>query len=472
MARARLFSLLLASTLLAIPQAAVAEPDAKGCERTVSVTDDSSFATALTAARPGDCLKVADGTYSAVTVSASGTPRKPIKIKAANRLKAGFTAGTMHVTGSHVTVEGFSFTGSANFRLTDTTGSRISRSLFRSSAAEFVQVFGKKGTGNRVDHNEMGPKAQQGHFVQIGKNPYTPTYTLVDHNHFHDIAPGEQGGEALRVGGFGPPGDYFKSYTVFEYNLLVHCDGDAEILSLKGSANTFRYNTVRASAGTINIRAGVENVIHGNYVFSDGIEAAQGIRLSEDNHLIYNNYLEVIAKPLILHAGDPKPGDPPPGVPPSGPFTGHAQVRNAVVAGNTFVAQQAGVDFGGGTKPPENLTFANNIVVSGGTNIENGATPTESHFAANLLFGGTPGVSGPGFHVADPRLERRYGLLEPGRTSPALRAGWTGLAKLLREDVAGRGRLSPPDIGAMEASSWSRPDRLPLTAKEVGPSSP
>ncbi len=471
MARARLFSLFMALVLLSIPQSANAEPADAGCARTVPVSDDDSFATALAAARAGDCLKLADGTYSATTIAASGTARKPITIKAAHRLKAGFTAGVLDVTGSHVTVEGFSFTGSANLRLTDTTGSQISRSLFRSSAKEFVQVFGKDGTANRVDHNEMGPKDQQGHFVQIGKNPYTPTHTLVDHNHFHDIAAGEQGGEALRVGGFGPPGDYFPSHTVFEYNLLVHCDGDAEILSLKGSANTFRYNTIRASAGTINIRAGVDNVIQGNFIFIDGVKAAQGIRLSEDDHLIYNNYVEVISQPLILHPGDPKPGDPPPGVPPSGPFTGHAQVRNAVIAGNTFLAEESGVDFGGGTKPPENLTFTNNIVVSAGVNIANGTTPTGSTYAANLLFGGTPGVSGPGFLVADPRLRRVSGLLEPGRKSPALRAGSTALAELLRVDVEGRQRLTPPDIGAIEASSWARPVRLPLTTRDVGPAS-
>ena len=52
------------------------------------------------------------------------------------------------------------------------------------------------------------------------------------------------------------PGDYFHAHTVFEYNLIVRCNGDQEVLSLKSSANVFRYNTVRASTGEINIRAG------------------------------------------------------------------------------------------------------------------------------------------------------------------------------------------------------------------------
>ncbi|SDX97465.1 Chondroitinase B [Amycolatopsis xylanica] len=471
MAGPRLFSLLTA-LLLVIPAtpAAAAGPTKDSCLRTIPVSGNSAFSAALAAAKPGDCLSLADGVYSAVTAKNSGSAANPIVISAKNRLKAGFTSGTVAVTGSHVTFEGFTFTGSANFRMTDTVGSRVTRSVFRSSAKEFVQLYGKNGDGNRVDHNEMGPKKQEGHFVQIGQNPYTPTTTLVDHNYFHDLAAGDQGGEALRVGGFGPPGDYFKSHTVFEYNLLVHCDGDAEILSLKGSANTFRYNTVRASSGTINIRAGVDNVIQGNFVFGDGNKKAQGIRLSEDNHLIYDNYVEVVDNPLILNAGDPKPGNPPPGVPPTGEFKGHAQVRNAVVAGNTFIGASSGVDFGGGSAPPLNLTFSGNLVRSGGTNVGHGSTPTKSTYAANLLFGGTPGISGPGFRVADPKLVRVAGVFQPGPDSPALRAGVS--TPILTEDVEGRQRLSPPDIGAVEASSTAAATRLPLTTADVGPSAP
>ncbi|GLZ33216.1 lyase [Lentzea sp. NBRC 105346] len=432
------------------------EAHAGPCTR---VATDAELQAAV--AKPG-CVRVEDGTYAALTISAND-----VHLKARKRLGAGFTAGTVIVTGSNVTVEGFTFTGGANFRLQDSVGSRITRSRFASSAAEFVQVFGQKGDRNRVDHNELGPKAQQGHMVQVGKNPYTPTNTLVDHNYLHDLAFGVQGGEALRVGGFGPPGDYFHAHTVFEYNLLVHCDGDQEVLSLKSSANVFRYNTVRASTGEINIRAGQANEIHGNFVFADGVKGAHGIRLSEDDHKIYNNYVETVEDAFLLFPGDEKPGNPPPGVPPSGPFTGHAQVRNAVVAGNTFITTGRAVDFGGGVKPPDNLTFVNNLIRSDGLNVGNGATPTNSTFRSNLLFGGEPGVSGPGFVQADPKLVRRDGLLRPGWNSPALRAGVAGYT---RDDVLGRKRLSPPDIGAIEASAWwSHPRRAPLTPADVGP---
>lgn len=427
----------------------------------VAVSTDAALAAET--AKPGNCVIAEDGTYAALTIAAEG-----VHLKARKRLGAGFAAGTVILTGSHVTVEGFTFTGSANLRMLDTVGSRVTRSKFASSAAEFVQLHGQKGDRNRVDHNEMGPKAQAGHMVQIGRNPYTPTRTRVDHNYFHDLADGVQGGEALRVGGFGPPGDYFHAHTVFEYNLIVRCNGDAEILSLKSSANVFRYNTVRASTGEINIRAGQANEIYGNFIFADGVTKAHGIRLSEDDHKIYNNYVETVEDALLFPPGHEKPGNPPPGVPPSGPFTAHAQVRNAVISGNTFITQGRAVDFGGGVKPPDNLTFANNLVQAGGLNVGKAETVTNPTYRSNLLWGGEPGVTGPGFLQADPKLVRdRHGLLRPGWHSPALRAGAAGYH---RDDVQGRKRLSPPDIGAIEASAWwSWPRRSPLTTADVGP---
>lgn len=447
-----LFPAVLVAGLL-VPGVASAAP----C---TAVATDAALAEAI--AKPGACVVVEDGTYAPVTVAADR-----VHLKARKRLGAGFATGTVLVTGSGVTVEGFTFTGSANLRLLDTVGSRITRSLFRSSAAEFVQVHGQRGDRNRVDHNEMGPKAQQGHMVQIGARPFTPTNTLVDHNYLHDLAPGVQGGEALRVGGFGPSGDYFHANTVFEYNLLVRLSGDAEILSLKSSANTFRYNTVRESAGEINIRAGQYNVIHGNFVFADGLKAAHGIRLSEDDHVITDNYVETLEDALLFPAGHEKPGNPPPGVPPSGPFTAHAQVRKAVISGNSFITSAGrGVDFGGGVKPPEDLTFVNNLVSAAGLGVGKTETVTRPNYAGNLVWSPEPGVSGPGFLLADPQLVRgAHGLLEPG--GPALRAGVRGYGKY---DVLGRKRLSPPDIGAVETSNrWSPPVRRPLTVRDVGP---
>ena len=319
------------------------------CTRHVPVSSSPALSNAADAARPGDCIDLASGTYRATTIRSRGTAANPVVISAVKPLGAVFSSGTVVLSGSDTILGGLSISGSANVQFNNAARDRVTRSRFKSSASEYVDVFGKNGNANRVDHNEMGPKGKSGHFVQIGSNGSTPLRTLVDHNYFHDVAANSQGGEALRVGGFGPSGDYFHSFSVFEYNLLVHCDGDAEIVSFKGSDNTFRYNTVRASRGMVNLRAGEQNSVYGNFIFSDGVAGAMGIRVSEDNHRIYNNYVNVINTPLLIHGGDPKPGNPPPGVPPSRHFTGHAQVRNAVIVNNTFIGASSGIEMPNGT---------------------------------------------------------------------------------------------------------------------------
>jgi poly(beta-D-mannuronate) lyase len=444
------------------------------CTRHVAVSSSAALSNAASAARPGDCIDLASGTYHATTIKSRGTAATPVVISAVKPFGAVFSSGTVTLTGSDTILGGVSISGSANVQFNNAVRDRVTRSRFKSSASEYVDVFGKNGNANRIDHNEMGPKGRTGHFVQVGSNGSTPLHTLVDHNYFHDVAPNSQGGEALRVGGFGPSGDYFHSFSVFEYNLLVHCDGDAEIVSFKGSDNTFRYNTVRASRGMVNLRAGEQNSVYGNFIFSDGVAGAMGIRVSEDNHKIYNNYVNVINTPLLIHGGDPKPGSPPPGKPPTRHFTGHAQVRNAVIVNNTFIGASSGIDFDGesGKLPPDNLTFANNIVQSHGMNVSHAKAPTHSTYAANIVWGGTPGVTGPGFQVVDPKLTLVHGVMQPGPGSPALKAGSTAFTPLVTDDVEGRPRTSVPDIGAVQSSSSAAPTRLPLTTADVGPTAP
>jgi hypothetical protein len=77
-------------------------------------------------------------------------------------------------------------------------------------------------------------------------------------------------------------------------------------------------------------------------------------------------------------------------------------------------------------------------------------------------------VSGPGFRVVNPKLVPVHGVLQPAPDSPALRAGSTAFATLVTDDVEGRPRTAPPDIGAVQSSSPATPIRLPLTVADVG----
>jgi len=218
----------------------------------------------------------------------------------------------------------------------------------------------------------------------------------------------------------------------------------AELFSLKSSKSTVRYNTVRNCAGDIDIRAGRNNVIQGNFVFNGA--GNFGIRMYEDSHRIYNNYVES-ARPIAV-----------------GPYhVGHAQVKNATIVFNTFVGR---VSFGDDIA----TNFSNNIVI-GSVTISaglGGTAPIMPTYKDNILFMGTGATTG--FTTVDPKLVRQGDLLTITAGSPAVGGAHTSFP-FVTDDMRGTSRGSPADIGAEQLSSSPGP-RRPLNPADVGPDAP
>ena len=180
----------------------------------------------------------------------------------------------------------------------------------------------------------------------------------------------------------------------------------------------FRYNTIRAHRGDIDIRAGKNNHIYGNYILGPG----PGLRMYEDNHRIYNNYVN---GGLV---GDR-----------SGPI--HAPVRNATVVHNTFTG---GVALAGGASN----VLANNIILGGGA-------------------GGMGNLGGP---AASLGLEQRDGIYNITAASKAVGAA-VGSYPFVMDDINGHPRGARPDVGAQQYAG-GMPPRRPLTMADVGPMAP
>ena len=214
--------------------------------------------------------------------------------------------------------------------------------------------------------------------------------------------------------------DYHDTGDLVEENLFVNCNSGSEIVSIKSSSSTFRYNTVRHSTGDIDIRSGRRDAIYGNYLLGPG---GGGIRMYEDDHRIFNNYVETGS---ALQMG---PG-----------HAGHAPVTNAVVVFNTFVGAVSASGTGN--------TIANNVVVGGG------------------------GLAGPGNLVGSAAalgLARMGELLVPTAASKVVGAAM-GTFPFVIDDVAGHPRTRA-DVGAQQVAS-EPPLRRPLTPADVGPDAP
>ena len=239
-------------------------------------------------------------------------------------------------------------------------------------------------------------------------------FTQIDRNYLHDAGGGGTSRDAVSLGCCGPEFDYHMTGNIMEYNLMVNCTADAEYVSIKSSGNTIRYNTFRRNGGTLTLRAGRKSEIYGNFFFGGG-----GIRAYEDDHKIWNNYIET---GTALRA--------------DGDGGGHAPLRRAIIVHNTFL--------GGVTITGSGHTIANNIGGGGGMG-------NLSQDAAGLV--------------------RKGELLAITATSAAVDKA-AGTFPFLTDDMEGQPR-DKPDIGADEWSSAPALTlRRPLTPADVGPDAP
>jgi hypothetical protein len=402
------------------PVAGADEPPA--CQRMIDVNGAPALTAALGTAMPGDCLMLADGAYGGLTISAKGTAQAPIQVRAVNLLKA--TAGALRLDkAEHVIVRGLAL---STILFVNSNYSRVTRCQVRGpSSGYWVRIEEQKGCMNgcnneppgtskaaRIDHCDIGGGSSSSDIF----NPTAfATDSRIDHNYIHDTT----GPHLMTVGCCGPKYDYFESGTVIENNLFVNANGtSAEMISIKGAGVHFRYNTIRAHRGDIDIRAGRNNSIYGNYILGPG----PGIRMYEDNHRIYNNYVN----------GGLSGNQ-------SGPI--HAPVKNATVVFNTFTGN---ISLAGGA----GNVSANNITLGGGG-------------------GGMGNLGGPAEALG---LVRMGEILTITAGSKAVGAA-VGSYPFVTDDISGHPRGDKLDVGAQQLATGT-PLRKVLTVADVGPLAP
>jgi hypothetical protein len=433
------------------------------CKNTVMVANTAELATKLGAAKPGDCLILADGDYAFPMITNRATADAPIVVRAMNRGKP--TVGSIVFNkAAYVVLEGFTITG-VNVKVQDSDYCRISRFRFKVQDATENDWITMSGSTNhtRIDHNDLGPKPLLGNIVMFsgGANSQVVQYNQVDHNFFHDVkGGGGNGWESIRLGLSGLAAS--KGFNIVEYNLFKAATGDPETISVKSCDNTVRYNTFRASNGEITLRHGNRTQVYGNFILADGLAAARGIRVCGSQHKIYNNYIEGItaSAAINLEGGDSDGG------PGDIPGTAHFRVYNASVVNNTVVNSR-GIDIGGGHEAaPKDCVIANNLVQnpSGGAGIIDTRSENPT-YEGNITSAG----AAPGTKIADPKLVMKDGVFRLAEGSPAIDAA-VGSYPYVTDDLDGQPR-SKNDVGADELATGAVL-RHPLTEADVGPDSP
>jgi len=309
------------------------------------VSTGAEFSAAAAAVKAGDTIVWAAGRYEnvAMRLRGAGTEAAPITVRAEAVGGAIFTgASQLEVRGAWIVIEGLTFEGTTldPILLRDAQHCRVTACKVRACAAEgarlhYLRIGGSRSTANRVDHCTFEDKRTDGVMLIVdGDDGVLATDTRIDHNVFRGIAKAVRNGmEAIRVGD--SSFQRLEARTLVEENRFEACRGDAEVVSNKSRANTYRGNIFAGcDGGAIVLRHGDRCVVEGNRIDGESREKSGGIRVHGSGHRVTGNVIERTgAYAIALPAGNSVPKD-----------TGHAPVRDAVIEGNR-IANPAGPVF-------------------------------------------------------------------------------------------------------------------------------
>lgn len=266
-------------------------------KRKVSVSSNADLKNALSDAKDGDLIVLANGTYSGSFASTnSGKPGSPIVIMSQSPLGAVFTSD-FSATGDYTVVSGV--VGKSASLIIGGKGSRLTRSKVTDYLDRRSIEVALGSSYVRVDHNEIANYHQQGVSLNTdaGKEP---NHIWIDHNSIHDRLAAPKGAdanldEAIQLGeSIGTSA--VEVHNVVESNLVTNNPVADDAISLKSSSDIVCGNTLIDAKGGITARQGHDNVILGNFLVNTML------KIHDSGHQVIGNVLQ--GGTLQVFAGD------------------------------------------------------------------------------------------------------------------------------------------------------------------------
>jgi poly(beta-D-mannuronate) lyase len=419
---------------------------------TITVSSIAGLQKAINMAKPGDIILLTDGVYTTtedIIVNNKGSQTKPITVAAQHLGKAEITGSggfSLVSPAAYIVIRGFKFTHAAGRAKTGigTSFCRFTQNLFETPGdGEELSVA---GGDQEIDYNTFQNKNAMGRFLAIrGEGKQIAERLHIHHNYFNNFASqgGKNGAEALQFGlsGF----SLSSSNSIVEYNLFERCQGENELISVKASAVTLRYNTVRDCPAQFTLRHGNKSLVYCNYFFN-----TPGLRIFGDDHLIYSNYFENCSSAIVIGNGDGEVAD-------GAQLTAHDRPDRILIGFNTLINNKGNIiqterkNGMGATY----VTVVNNIIQGGGSAAAISGPYTNPLWAGNMLYNVKDAGSIPteGYKIIDPKLVKTAsGIyhIQPG--SPAIDHAAVSYPAV-SVDMDGQTRTTPFDVGADEFST-------------------
>ena len=281
----------------------------------------------------GDEIILANGTYSSdsrIDFIGNGTAGNPITFRAETPGGVIFDGGLqMNIGGDYVVVDGFHWQGgygASNFIQFRNGSDYANYSTIQNCAIDGLALSPDDiaddgttsitkhrwivlyGTYNSVINCSFMNKASAGALIlaeyQYNASPdddVTNTRcNIVGHtisnNYFYKYAKIDNtlsnsgDSETIRIG----TSEYqnVDSSCTVNNNYFVEADGENEIITNKSKNNTYTNNTFRRCRGSLVLRHGSDAIVDGNYFLGEDVDGTGGIRITDSNHMITNNYIQ------------------------------------------------------------------------------------------------------------------------------------------------------------------------------------
>ncbi|WP_415668906.1 polysaccharide lyase 6 family protein, partial [Vibrio rarus] len=463
---------------------------------------------------PGTTLCLADGEYSQgleIKFAGPGTEDQPIKVAAQNPGKAIINGGEVEVImgGTYTQLQGFVFDGvEFNNQLISTRLATLDLCKHcRITEVSIIDAVTEKDYGILVhiygqhiwlDHNIISGKTAKNPMISFNRwvdsswDEATIYESLaqdivVYKNYIANRAPadnklyadgGDNDYEAIRTGLSDT--HHYDGNSFVVANLFEQIQGEAEVISNKGSHNVISHNTIRNSYGSLTNRHGHGSTIDNNFIISDDFPLSGGLRIVDGDHSVTNNYIEGARYLSTTHhggivlLGSDGAGD---------SDNGYQQVDNVHLAHNTVVdsVNSLNLDGGGKKMQPRNVFLSNNLVdqaIGPVFRSDGRGVPESSSISGNIVHGeslsdddGIKNSSGFEFTQAYLAKHSDDGLYRPTDSSPnldALSDYEKGSFTAVTLDMDGQARSNTTLVGADEVSDETRLFK-PLSYADVGP---
>ena len=272
----------------------------------------------------GDVIILADGTYNTdarIDFVGNGTSANPITFRAQTPGGVKFTGGLqMNIGGDYVVVDGFHWQGgygASNFIQFRNGSDYANHSTIQNCAIDGLGIHPDDievdsivkhrwivlyGTYNTVINCSFMNKVSAGALIlaEYQYNAENDRCATVGHtisnNYFYKYAKIDNtlsnsgDSETIRIG----TSEYqnVNSNVTVSNNYFVEADGENEIITNKSKNNTYTNNTFRRCRGSLVLRHGSNATVDGNYFLGEDVDGTGGIRITDSDHTITNNYIQ------------------------------------------------------------------------------------------------------------------------------------------------------------------------------------